>query len=152
MLSGEANAGCSREESFDEIYEAMGDVQAQEKIRKASPEKGHCKLLTNPRFGASFCTQCPNNPRLEIDLKTGQPNARAELMRLIETYRGVADDVLGLAMHVRYGMMPILESHIEIELVVLACYELEAAAERRGQDHLAQRIAEMMAAMFGGKA
>jgi len=126
-------------------------VQTQETIRKASPDKAHCKLLTDSKFGASFCPQCPNNPRLETDLKTGQKNPRAEIYRLVNDFGGLAEEVLGLAMHVRYGFVPILESYVERELAVMTCFELEAATERRQQDHLAQRLAEMLSAMFGGK-
>jgi len=126
-------------------------VETQETIRKASPDKAHCKLLIDAKFGPSFCTQCPNNPRQEIDLKTGQKNLRAETYRLVNDFGGIAEEVLDLAMHVRYGFMPALELYVERELVVMACFELEAAAERRGQDHLAQRLAEMLSAMFGGK-
>lgn len=147
-LTGEALATCPREESFAEIYAALGDAEAQEEIRRDSPDRGHCKLLTNPKFGPSFCTACPNNPYLPFDPVTGKPNPRARQLALADEVGPAADELIGRALRLRYGLTVPEMGLREEMLVVAAASELDATLERRAANEIARRIAELLAVML----
>lgn len=50
------------EENFKEMYDVLGDREAQEQIREQYPDKVHCSLL---KMNPHACDGCPNNPHGE---------------------------------------------------------------------------------------
>lgn len=63
---------CPREESFSDMFAALGRRDVQDRIRNEAPDKNHCYLLKRSSFACtelplSFDTvkegeTCPNNP------------------------------------------------------------------------------------------
>lgn len=53
---------CEEEESFSVLYPLLGDREAQQRVREASPELKHCTLLETD---ALACLMCPLNPHTE---------------------------------------------------------------------------------------
>lgn len=81
---------CPREESFAEMFDALGNAQAQQDIRREKPDKSHCSIL---RVSANACAElpqaygsspagsiCPNNPFERNANKTELAEYRTRLL------------------------------------------------------------------------
>lgn len=93
---------CEREESFTAMFEALGDRQEQDEIRKRDEDKHHCSILKESPYGCSALprdvsghlgefkagTPCPNNPYIRFAEKIAQQEARNSLVdRAMDVYR-----------------------------------------------------------------
>ena len=151
MLNGDSVPTCDREESFVEIYAAIGDAEAQQAIREENPDKYHCKLLTDPKYGPSFCPSCPNNPHLPVNPITKKPNPKHELLRLCEEHAVVALESIVAAGRLRSGFSVGPLSFRQEEAVQIAGTELETAKLRYQGQFIAAEISKVLAQAFGSK-
>lgn len=125
----------------------LGDREAQEQIRQASPDKVHCKLLQDVKFGPSFCPQCPNNPYL--DKSTGERSEQGEALQLMEGYGGIVEEAVDLGLRVRYGLPVEFSSWLEEEIALVAASEIEVSMLRGQANIIASKLSEVFVAMFG---
>lgn len=138
--SGAINGTCPQEPQFRELFEVLGDGQAQQDIRLAHPKVQHCdKLQINPKA----CIGCALNPmkpeKLEKQdrIEAGQPWLQA-------AYELDESSKLGLL------TMQTLNSTEQILLSASRAHH-EFDRDERLAILIANKMGEILSVMFGGK-
>ena len=138
--SGAINGTCPNEPQFRQLFEVLGDWQAQEDIRIAHRKVQHCdKLQINPKA----CNGCPMNPmkpeKLEKQdrIEAGQPWLQAAF-ELDESSR------LGML------SMQTIDS-TEQMLLSISRQHQEFERDERLAILIANKMGEILSVMFGGK-
>ena len=142
---------CIREDNFGDMYSVIGDKEAQDEIRLATPKAQHCFLLA--RHSSGSCNElpyevqglypgevylegsvCPNNPYYAKKDLWESIDVYAPVLNLFESFRDV----------INVGGSPDLSDLTPEEFVVFKMVQDEI----RSEDFMNR--AEIMGGMFGG--
>lgn len=137
---GAVSGGCPDEPQFREMYEVLGNAQAQEDIRLEHPEVEHCtKLQINPRA----CNGCALNPMKAEKL------AKRER---VEDGMPLIQASFDLEEHSRLGLLS-LDSINSMDMILLTTQRQhqEFNRDERLAILIANKMAEVLSKMFGGK-
>lgn len=118
----------------------LGDSEAQDQIRKRTPDKSHCKLLLKD---SSFCTACPNNPHND--------KARFEKIGIVHEFGSLIDDARQLRSMLRLGIVASTElSPEQVTAVTVYDEAIEFELVRLQADWVGVKVAEVVSKMFAG--
>ena len=135
-----ALAKCAREDSFQQLFAAIGDKSAQDEIRAEKPEAKHCGLLEQM---PDACMRCPldGNP-FGAELKDDQPHEKAIALRAGNEHAQLLEDSLDLYADYKLGLFD--------SLALLALTPEESMALKVLNEHQHFQKAKLQADIIAG--
>jgi len=135
-----SSQGCPDEEDWAELYEVLGDRQAQDVIRSMNPQGTHCPLL---QMSPMACDGCEKNPYTGTKGKDEGLNPS-----LVEEYAGLINFGFESVLEMEMG---VLKDPLELDpLQFEALKQARMITEELRDDRLAAKIVKGVAELFGG--